>query len=372
MKIAAIEITCHRIPLDPPVPVSWDSRPREIFAINLVRVRTEQGLEGVAAGDSMGGFKEHADLFLGRDPCDIERHYAVLDNLCFHYGRWWPLDLALWDLRGKIEREPVFRLLGATDNRVRAYASTALRRDVAASRETAQALVARGFKAIKLRVSTDDWRRDLARIAAVRDAVGPGIDLMVDCNQAWRMSWDTVPPWELATARNVARALAELDIYWMEEPLHRGDYAGMAALRAETGMRIAGGEVTREAHEFRTLIERGCLDVLQPDCVFVGGITGCARIAAAAREAGLMFTPHTWGSGLGLLANAQLTVGVGGAPYLEFPFDPPDWVPARRDFGLQETIEVDDEGWLTLPDRPGLGAVLDEDALRETRVDGAG
>ena len=323
MKIAAIEITRHRIPLDPPVPVSWDSRPRESFAINLVRVRTEQGLEGVAAGDSMGGFDDHADLFLGRDPRDIERHHAVLDNLCFHYGRWWPLDLALWDLRGKIEGEPVFRLLGGTDNRVRAYASTALRRDEAASREIARALVARGFKAIKLRFSTDDWRRDLLPVPPpCSDAVGPGIDLMVDCNQAWRMSWDTAPPWELATAREVAHALAELDIYWMEEPLHRGDYAGMAALRAETGVRIAGGEVTREAHEFRTLIERGCLDVLQPDCVFVGGITGCARIAAVAREAGLMFTPHTWGSGLGLLANAQLTVGVGGAPYLEFPLRP--------------------------------------------------
>ena len=154
----------------------------------------------------------------------------------------------------------------------------------------------------------------------------------------------------------------------MEEPLHRGDYAGMAALRAETGVRIAGGEVTREAHEFHTLIERGCLDVLQPDCVFVGGITGCARIARAARRAGLMFTPHTWGSGLMLLANAHLTVGTGGAPYLEFPFDPPDWVPAQRDFYLAEPIETDAEGWLVLPERPGLGALLDEDVLRESRT----
>ena len=368
MKITAIEITRHRIALDPPVPVSWDSRPRGRFTISLVRVRTDEGLEGVAAGDTMGGFAEHTDLFLGCDPRDIERHHAVLDNLCFHHGRWWPLDIALWDLRGKIEGTPVFRLLGDGEGRVRAYASTALRRDEAASRDLAQMLVGRGFPAIKLRCSTDDWRRDLGRFAAVRDAVGPGIDLMVDCNQAWRMPWDTAPAWDLATARAVARALADLDVYWMEEPLHRGDYAGMAALRAEAGVRIAGGEVTREAHEFRTLIERGCLDVLQPDCVFVGGITGCARIAAAARDAGLTFTPHTWGSGLMLLTNAHLTVGTGGAPYLEFPFDPPDWVPARRDFYLAERIETDAEGWLVLPERPGLGAALDEDVLRATRI----
>lgn len=126
----------------------------------------------------------------------------------------------------------------------------------------------------------------------------------------------------------MAGALGELGIYWMEEPLHRGDYAGMAALRAETGF----------------------------------------RIAAAARQAGLEFTSHTWGSGLILLANAHLVIGTGGGPWLEFPFDPPDWVPARRDFCLRETIETDAEGWLVLPDRPGLGALLDEDVLRETRI----
>ena len=115
----------------------------------------------------------------------------------------------------------------------------------------------------------------------MRDAVGPGIDLMVDCNQAWRMSWDTAPPWELATARGGARA-RRARIYWMEEPLH---YAGMAALRAETGVRIAGGEVTREAHEFRTLIERGCLDVLQPDCVFAASRDARASPQRRARPA---------------------------------------------------------------------------------------
>ena len=370
MKIAAIEITRHRIPLDPPVPVSWDSRPRGSFTISLVRVRTDEGLDGVAANDTMEGFAEHAHLFLGHDPRDIERHHAVLDNLCFHHARWWPLDIALWDLRGKIEEQPVFRLLGGSEGRVRAYASTALRRDEAASGDLAKALVARGFPAIKLRCSTDDWRRDLARFAAVRDAVGPGIDLMVDCNQAWRMPWDTQPSWELATAREVARALAGLDIYWMEEPLHRGDYAGMAALRAESGVRIAGGEVTREGarvpHPDRAGLPRRAATGLR--------VRRRHHRLRAHRRSGPPGGPDRsrrtpGGADSMLLANAHLTAGTGGAPYLEFPFDPPDWVPAQRDFYLQEPIETDAEGWLTLPDRPGLGARLDEDVLRETRID---
>ena len=368
MKITAIDTSVHRLPLDPPLVVSWDSKPRESFEITLARVRTDEGLEGVAAGEAMDGFAAYADLFIGRDPTDIDRHHAVLDNVCFHGGRYWPVDIALWDLRGKIEGEPVWRLLGGADDRVRAYASTALRRDIAESQDLARALVEAGFAAIKLRFSAADWRQDVARAAAVRAAVGGGIALMVDCNQGWRMPWDIAPPWDLATARDVAGALAEIGIFWMEEPLHRGDYAGMAALTRDTAFKIAGGEMTREAHEFHTLIERGCLDVLQPDCALTCGITGLAKIANRAQQAGLVFTPHTWGSGLTLLANAHLTAGTVGAPYLEFPFDPPDWVPALRDFYLKEPVETDGDGWIVLSDRPGLGAALDEDVLRETRV----
>ena len=322
MKIVGIDTTTHRLPLKPPVMVAWDSKPRETFEITLVRVRTDDGLQGIAAGEAMDGFATYADLFVGRDPLEIERHHAVLDNICFHGGRYWPLDIALWDLRGRIEGKPVHQLLGGTENRVRLYASTGLRRDETATRELAKRLVEQGFAAIKLRFSADDWRRDLARVAAVRAAIGDTVTLMVDCNQGWRMPWDIAPPWDLATAREVANALGDLDVYWMEEPLHRGDYAGMAALRSETNFKIAGGEMTREAHEFDVLIERGCLDVLQPDCALTGGITGLAKIAACAHQANLIFTPHTWGSGITLIANAQLAIGTGGAPFLEFPFDP--------------------------------------------------
>ena len=368
MKISAIDTTVHRLPLDPPVVVSWDSKPRETFEITLVRVRTDDGLEGIAAGEAMDGFAAYANLFVGRDPLDIDRHHAVLDNICFHGGRYWPVDIALWDLRGKIAGQPIYRLLGGSEGRVRAYASTALRRDRAQSQDLARGLVESGFAAIKLRFSADDWRQDIERAAAARAAIGDDIALMVDCNQGWRIPWDTAPPWNLAIAREVAAALGEIGVYWMEEPLHRGDYAAMATLRAETAFHIAGGEMTREAHEFYTLIERGCLDVLQPDCALTSGITGLAKIAARAHQENLVFTPHTWGSGLTLLANAHLTTGTGGAPYLEFPFDPPDWAPARRDFYLKEQVETDNDGWLALPYRPGLGADLDEDVLKDTRI----
>jgi L-alanine-DL-glutamate epimerase-like enolase superfamily enzyme len=194
---------------------------------------------------------------------------------------------------------------------------------------------------------------------------------MVDCNQGWRMPWDIRPPWTVEVAAEVARRLAPERLYWIEEPLHRGDAAGYAALRRSATTRIAGGELTREPYEFQRLLELDALDVYQPDCVLTMGIGALSRLAREVAAAGHLFTPHTWGNGIGLMANLQLTAGVADAPFIEFPFDPPEWTPSRRDFMLARPIEIDEAGWLTLPDAPGLGIALDEASLRRTITAGA-
>ncbi len=191
---------------------------------------------------------------------------------------------------------------------------------------------------------------------------------MIDCNQAWRIPWDTHPyrPFEEALA--VCRALSPLGIYWIEEPLFRGDCAGLRRLREMTGIRIAGGELTRETHEAHQLIENGCYDVLQSDAALAGGISGLAPVARAASARGLLFTPHTWGSGIMLAANLHLTAGTAGAPYLEYACDPPEWPVAARDFMLTEPIGIDRDGLLHAGDAAGLGVSLDHERLRATRV----
>src|SRR5689334_16783631 len=128
-KIASIQITHHRLPLDPPFNASWDSKPRTHFDATLVRVTTDTGLVGHASGDLMVGFQGHEHLFIGQDPLAVERHYRVLSNIDFHYGRCWPLDLALWDLAGKILAQPCWKLLGGLSRRERAHASRRTRRD---------------------------------------------------------------------------------------------------------------------------------------------------------------------------------------------------------------------------------------------------
>ena len=364
--ITRIEISHHRLPLDPPFVAAWDPRPRTHFPATVVRVHDDRGHVGVGSGDAMYGFADYESWFIGEDPLDLDRHGAVLANVGFHAGRPWPLDVALWDLAGQIADRPTWQMVGGHDRRVRAYASSGVRRPAAEMVAVARRAHERGFPALKVRLDAGDAGVTLDAVRAIRDALGDALDLMVDCNQGWRMAWDTRPPWDLEQATTVAAALAAERVYWIEEPLDRGDYDGMAELRRRVDVRVAGGELTREPYEFTELLRHGCLDVFQPDCCCTQGITGLRQLAADVVAAGKVFTPHTWGNGIGLLANAHLTAGTVGAPFLEFPFDPPEWTTARRDFLLAETVEVDGEGWITLSDRPGLGCTLDEDALART------
>lgn len=364
--ITTIEISHHQLPLDPPFAASWDTEPRTKFPATILRVHDDQGRVGIGSGDAMYGFADYQRHFIGHDPLDLDRHAAVLANIEFHAGRPWPMDLALWDLAGKIRDEPVWQMLGGRSNRIRAYASSGVHRPVAEMVEVARQTMALGFPALKVRFGRPTIDDDLAVIKAVRDSVGDGLELMVDCNQGWRMPWDIQRPWGVDHATEIAEQLETEAVYWMEEPLHRGDYDGMAELRNRVGIRIAGGELTREPYEFRELLGRGCLDVFQPDAVCSMGISGLRDLAGEIAAADKIFTPHTWGNGIGMMANLHLTAGTVGAPFIEFPFDPPEWSTARRDYMLTETIEVDDNGWLTLSDRPGLGITLDEGVLAAT------
>ncbi len=367
-QIAAIAITHHRLPLEPPFNASWDTKARTHFDATVVRVTTDSGITGAGSGDLMLGFAGHENLFVGQDPLALERHYRVLSNIDFHYGRCWPLDLALWDLAGKILATPCWKLLGGLASGVRAYASSGTLREPAAQADAAERYLALGFPALKLRFHRGDWREDVKALEAVRARVGTKLELLVDCNQGWRLPWDTESAWTFKDALAVARELERLAVYWMEEPLHRADRAGMRALRAATDVRIAGGEMTRQLHELRDLITEGCVDVLQPDAALVGGITGLRRIATLAQEHHVTFTPHTWTNGMGVTANAHLVAGLADTPFMEFPFDPPEWNLERRDFLMTEPLRVDARGWISLGDAPGMGYALDEARLRATRL----
>lgn len=371
-RIEAIDITHHQLVLDPPFPASWDPTPRTRFPVTLVRVRDTDGRVGIGSGDAMYGFADYAHHFVGLDALDLAELGARLANVAFHAGRPWPLDVALWDLAGVTRGQPVWRMLGGTEPRLRLYASSAVHRTAPQMAAMAERVIEMGFGALKIRFGRPSIADDLAVLKAVRGAVGDRLALMVDCNQGWRMPWDTSTPWTRATAWTVAQALIDLDVLWMEEPLHRGDYVGMAELRRRVrgvgSMWIAGGEMTREPYEFRELLDRECLDVFQPDVVCTTGFAGLATLAREVVAAGKVFTPHTWGNGIGVLANLHLaagSVGHSGSHWVEWPLDPPEWSLARRDYPLAAPLRADG-GWYTMGEAPGLGVELDEAILART------
>ena len=219
-----------------------------------------------------------------------------------------------------------------------------------------------------MRIARDRIAEGIAVVAAMRDAVGDALEILVDLNQWWRMAGDIEPGLGPADARRVIDRLREHDVLWVEEPLAGVDLAGMRMLRESTGVRIAGGEMARTFDELRLALEHDALDVLQPDVVLALGISGARTLAELALRRNRWFTPHTWTNGIGLLANLQLCCGVGGGPFLEFPFDPPGWTPERRDFMLAEPLRAGTDGCLTVPDAPGLGIELDEQAVAHYTV----
>jgi L-alanine-DL-glutamate epimerase-like enolase superfamily enzyme len=225
-----------------------------------------------------------------------------------------------------------------------------------------------GVRAIKLRCRDRDWRRELVMVEQVRDAVGPDVEIMVDANQGWRMPGDREPRWDVPTAARCAQALERLDVYWLEEPLACDDVAGYAALRARTSLRIAAGEMVRTMAEARDLVVHGGVDVVQADAVLTGGLGGCRRLAGLAALCGRAWSPHTWSNGFGLVVNLHAACALSTVPFVEVPFDPPAWNPARRDFLLPATVEIAPDGTVAPPPGPGFGVEPDLDALERYRI----
>jgi D-galactarolactone cycloisomerase len=369
MKITAISVERLRLPLDPPFFAAWDPVPRSRFDATLVRVETDAGITGYGSGDTMDGFTGYEHLFLGQDPLKIARHVRVLEGIAFHACRYWPLEAALWDIAGKAAGLPVAALLGGALDKIPCYASFGESRTSADRAEAVLAAREAGFRAVKIRIGRDDPSAGVAAVAAARLVAGPELAIMVDLNQWWRMPGDVSAALDLVSVRRIADQLRELDVLWIEEPLPGADLAGRRTLREQTGVRVAGGEMARTAGELLEALHAGALDVVQPDVVLAVGLARARTIAETALIGNRWFTPHTWTNGLGVLANLHLVCGVGGGPFLEFPYGPPGWTPERRDFFLAEPLMIDADGCLAVPPVPGLGAVIDEPAVSRFRVD---
>ncbi|MCZ2261249.1 L-talarate/galactarate dehydratase [Isoptericola sp. QY 916] len=321
----------------------------------VAEITTEQGHKGLGFSYSKraGGpaqyahAKEVADAALGEDPNDIARLYTKLLWAGASMGRSGvatqalaAIDIALYDLKAKRAGLPLAKLLGAHRDSVRTYNTSGgfLHAGIDEVKDRASLSLAEGIGGIKIKVGLPDTRADLARVEAVREHLGPDVPLMVDANQQW----------DRTTALRMGRRLEPYDLVWIEEPLDAYDAEGHAALAAALDTPVATGEMLASVAEHERLIAARACDIIQPDAPRVGGITQFLRLLTLADQAGLDLAPH-----FAMEIHLHLAATYPREPWVEHF----DWL----DPLFEERLETKD-GRMLVPDRPGLGVTLTEQA----------
>ncbi|MBM3280709.1 MAG: mandelate racemase/muconate lactonizing enzyme family protein [Candidatus Handelsmanbacteria bacterium] len=342
----------------------------------LVRLYTDEGLTGlgevvscsyvaraVVEAPRSAPFRHGLDAILtGMDPFDLE----AIEQALLHGTGWYGpggvtrhalsgVDMALWDLRGKAEGQPLRRLLNPeAADRVPCYASALWPERPEEVGESAQDFAAQGYRAVKYGWGPmgKDAALDEELVAAARQALGTGVDLMVDAGRAW----------DADTALERAGRFARYRIAWLEEPLHPYDYAGHGRLCAASSVPIAGGEFLTLLEDYERLLGEGGIQIVQPDLGRVGGISWGQRLAGLAGRYRCRPVPHAYGTGVLLAASAQWAAAL-EEPLTEYTSAPS---PLARDLA-RHTLAFRG-GELYLDDTPGLGVEIDESVVAQYRV----
>jgi L-alanine-DL-glutamate epimerase-like enolase superfamily enzyme len=343
----------------------------------LVRMRTEDGVEGFGLATSYtditplvnvvkGGL---SDEILGMDALSPEGLYEKLFGLTFSrkaaensWGRETlirissAVDIACWDIVGKMANLPLYRLFGGYRNKVPCYVTCAYYRDGkdnAELRDEIQMLVEQGHKGFKGKVGGFSLNEDIARMEIVREIIGPDKDLMIDVNRAW----------DLKTAIEGARLLEPLQPVWLEEPVRwTDDRRELKLLSQQTNIPLSGGESEVTSYGCRAMIEEQAIQILQFDCTMFGGFTEGRKLAALCELNHVDVAPHH-----DCFIHAPLVAGTPAGRIVE-SFTDPERDPLQAE--LYENPPHIDNGWLTLNEAPGLGLTLSESAVKKfgTRV----
>ncbi|OCX67242.1 mandelate racemase [Thioclava sp. SK-1] len=321
------------------------------------------------AGPNRAMVQAYCQWLIGMNPLETEKIWATLYNALRDQGQRGiaatalsGIDIALWDIKGKRYNVPVSTLLGGRfRDRVRAYATGSFKRD-GVDRVEDNALetaghVQAGFHAVKIKIGFDP-AEDLRVIAAVRDAIGPQARLMIDANHGY----------DVIEAVRVGNAAADYGVDWFEEPVIPEQLDAYREVRARQPIPVAGGETWHTRWGFREPIQTRAIDIAQPDLCGVGGFTEAKRVCDLATLHGVRVVPHVWGTAVHIAAALQFMSAMVPDPVRNNPIEPimefdRTHNPFRQAVAMQPVEH--DNGWVTVPDGPGLGIEINRDALRE-------
>ena len=372
MRITEVNAFFLSCPLPAPLRLTFHGGERTIFKrdAGLVRLATDRGLIGFGPLPASEDVVNHVngpirDALVGTDPARTE---AIRDRLADSMGlAFGAVEIALYDLRGKIEGCPIHALLGGkVRNRLRLYGSAGMYQSPAGYAAEAAAVAALGFTAYKMRpgIGPD---ADLDAVRRIREAVGPSFGVMVDAHTWWRMGDRSYQPDEI---ERLARAMASSRITWLEEPLPPEDRDGYVRLRRAGAVPIAAGEHETSLQGFDDIIRRGAVDIVQADVVHHGGYSAVRQVLTRCAAQHLPFAFHSWGTLLEVIANAHLGVCSPESlcAWLEYPCYRHRGQPILYPYPLADDILCDpltlDGSDLIVPDGAGLGVDVDESVLQ--------
>lgn len=373
MKITDLKILYLAIPTDE---FGLPNRTQELF---LAKVFTDEGIIGAGGQNGMTFNKMGHKLWgksWGKFMEELVKKYLVNEIVepynigkFVRYFRTHPMttyisprpncvEMALWDIVGKKAGLPVHRLLGACQEKVKAYASLFAG---AFDTKAVEKALETGFKAVKASCHNPNIQTNIENIKGLRDQVGNDIDIMVDAEQAWQ----PYPHFNLRQAIKLARGFEKYDVAWLEEPLpHLNNPDLSAQLCDAVDIPIAGGAQIYGIHLYKHVLEKGALDIVQPDVMFCGGILEFKNIANLAERFGRLCYPHFWGPGIGLAATLQV-LGATDIPWVEYPYA---LHPEARDCMLRKPLKIDKEGYIEIPKEPGLSFELNDEVIEKYTI----
>jgi D-galactarolactone cycloisomerase len=333
----------------------------------LVKVETDAGVTGIGSSYTSTDLVNASlgrlhDLVIGEVAIEPERVHEKLEQSGFWWGRGGTIthaisgiDIALWDIFGQVTGQPVARLLGGYyREKVKPYASLSMSRGKMEA--DIEAAMARGFKAFKLGWGpfgrTGNSADDEAIIKTARELIGDG-EIMVDPGGSQQF-WPHGFKWALRTAD----MLADYGVVWFEEALPPDDLEGFKLLREHSRVLISSGEVLTRRQSFAPFLEQGALDVVQPDCTKVGGLTEAKHIGWMAYRHNILTVPHGWNTAIGLAADLHLVAALPVGKWVEY-HQPSQVI----DEIVAEPFQMDEEGMMAVPTGPGLGLALDWDGI---------
>lgn len=368
-RITGVDVFSIRLPLS-----KEDEEQGKRGWYSVTRIDTDAGVHGYSFVDTSPEALDSQlrPMLVGKDLFAVEDHFE--SGLI----QWGGVEHAVWDAIGRVAGQPVYRLLGGASDRVRAYLTCVWPGNADQSQvsyETQAEMAVRikkaGFHGMKIRAWRPNPMDDVDACRVIMDAVGDGFALMYDRTAHLPVSMAGQKVWDYETALKVAKGLEAAHAYWLEEPFAREDYDSPARLRKEVGFPITGGEGYHGLEPFRQCLSHGAYDILQPDGAGAGGILVCRKVAALAEAFGLKCALHGT-MGLQLAGWLQCSASF-GAEWQELALVTPPllpeelWAPGLRVIKQGNFIRFEN-GEAVLPDVPGIGLDVDEDALAEYRV----